>query len=209
MAKYLPAPNMKIYDTHCPTQGATPEQVLNPLSALEILEGQVALVHHIMAFEEVNPATHILAPTGVDSKRVTYALRHNHDLSLGRYNDALFENINRELQAFRWAPHKILGFLPGNTKSRLRIMSSFVVCTMTTFRASTGTSACRLSKDTLGCQTQPLLRLSESFCHWIVAEPLATSFTPSATRIGKASKSKGWLWARLDTLVSPAASRST
>ena len=29
-------------------------------SALEILEGQVALVHHIMAYEEANPAVHIL-----------------------------------------------------------------------------------------------------------------------------------------------------
>ena len=37
------------------------------------------------------------------------------------YNDALFENIDRDLQAFRWAPHKILGFLLGNTKSRFTV----------------------------------------------------------------------------------------
>ena len=43
-------------------EGVTQERVLNPLNALEILEGQVALVHHIMAFEEANPAVHILAP---------------------------------------------------------------------------------------------------------------------------------------------------
>ena len=55
------------------------------------------------------------------SKRLTYVLRHNHELSLGRHNDALFENIDRELQAFRWAPHKILGFLLGNTKSRFSV----------------------------------------------------------------------------------------
>ena len=40
----------------------TQEKVLNPLNALEILEGQVALAHHIMAFEEANPAVHILTP---------------------------------------------------------------------------------------------------------------------------------------------------
>ena len=28
---------------------------INPASALEVLEGQVALVHHIMAFEESQP----------------------------------------------------------------------------------------------------------------------------------------------------------
>ena len=56
------------------------------------------------------------------SKRLTYTLRHNHDLSLGRYKDALFENIDRELQAFRWAPHKILRFLLlGNTKTRFAV----------------------------------------------------------------------------------------
>ena len=45
----FPVPNMKIYHTYCRMQGVTSEQVLNPLSAWEILEGQVALVHHIMA----------------------------------------------------------------------------------------------------------------------------------------------------------------
>ena len=43
-------------------EGVTQEKVLNPLNALEILEGQVALVHHIMAFEEANPAVHVLSP---------------------------------------------------------------------------------------------------------------------------------------------------
>ena len=33
---------------------------LNPVSALEILEGQVATVHHIMAFETANPSIHVL-----------------------------------------------------------------------------------------------------------------------------------------------------
>ena len=55
------------------------------------------------------------------SKRLTYLLRHSKQTSLGRHNDALFENIDRDLQAFRWAPHKILGFLLGNTKSRFTV----------------------------------------------------------------------------------------
>ena len=33
------------------------------------------------------------------SKRLTYLLRHNKETSLGRRNDALFENIDRQLQA--------------------------------------------------------------------------------------------------------------
>ena len=48
----FPVSNMKIYQTYCHMEGVTQEKVLNPLNALEILEGQVALVHHIMAFEE-------------------------------------------------------------------------------------------------------------------------------------------------------------
>ena len=137
-------------------EGMTQEKVLNPLSALEILEGQVAPVHHIMAFEEANPAVHVLSRKATflayflgavhqgqltimkqlgdeayaasladqncwqvrTSKGLIYLLRHNKETSLGRRNDALMENIDRELQAFRWAPHKILGFLLGNTKSR-------------------------------------------------------------------------------------------
>ena len=159
----FPVSNMKIRQTYCHMEGVTQEQVLNPLKALEILEGQVALVHHIMAFEEANPAVHILAPrqkwkatfvayflgavsqgqlsilkqlgdeahaAGLadqncwqvrTSKRLIYLLRHSKDTSLGRYNDALFENIDRDVQAFRWAPHKILGFLLGNTKSRFTV----------------------------------------------------------------------------------------
>ena len=159
----FPVANMKMRQTYCHMEGVTQEKVLNPLNALEILEGQVALVHHIMAFEEANPAVHILAPrqkwkatflayflgavsqgqltimkqlgdeayaAGLadqncwhvrTSKRLIYLLRHSKDTSLGRYNDALFENIDRDLQAFRWAPHKILGFLLGNTKSRFTV----------------------------------------------------------------------------------------
>ena len=139
----FPVSNMKIYQTYCHMEGVTQEKVLNPLNALEILEGQVALVHHIMAFEEANPAVHVLSPRQKwkatflayflgavsqgqltimkqlgdeayaasladqncwqvrTSKRLTYLLRHSKQTSLGRRNDALFENIDRDLQAFR------------------------------------------------------------------------------------------------------------
>ena len=42
----FPVANMKIRQTYCRMDGVT-------------LEGQVALVHHIMAFEEANPAVHV------------------------------------------------------------------------------------------------------------------------------------------------------
>ena len=58
----FPVANMKIRQSYCHMDGVTQEKVLNPLNALEILEGQVALVHRIMAFEEANPAVHVLAP---------------------------------------------------------------------------------------------------------------------------------------------------
>ena len=61
-ARGQPVANMKIRQSYCHMDGVTQEKVLNPLNALEILEGQVALVHHIMAFEEANPAVHVLAP---------------------------------------------------------------------------------------------------------------------------------------------------
>ena len=159
----FPVLNMKVYDTFCEMQGVRPEQAINPVSALEVLEGQVALVHHIMAFEEANPAVHILSPRQKwkagflayflgavskgqlevmkklgdesyaasladrgcwqvrTSKGLVYELRHSRDIALGRFNDALFENIDKKLQAFRWAPHKILGFLLGNTKTRFSV----------------------------------------------------------------------------------------
>ena len=159
----FPVRNMKVYDTFCEMQGVRPEQAINPVSALEVLEGQVALVHHIMAFEEANPAVHILSPRQKwkagflayflgavskgqlevmkrlgdesyaasladrgcwqvrTSKGLVYELRHSRDLALGRFNDALFENIDKKLQAFRWAPRKILGFLLGNAKTRFSV----------------------------------------------------------------------------------------
>ena len=247
----FPVLNMKLDDTFCEMQGVTQEKVVNPLSALEILEGQVALVHHIMAFEEANPAVHILTPRQKwkasflayfmgavskgrlmvmkqlgdesyaasladqncwevrTSKRLSYALRHDHDLSLGRYNDALFENIDHKLQAFRWAPRKILGFLLGNTKTRFAVHVQLCRLRYDDIPSIDGISACRPSKGTLGCPKQPLRRLLESLCPWSDAEPLVTSFTPPATRTGKALRHKGWFWARPERLVSPAASLST
>ena len=237
----FPVSNTKIRQTYCHMEGVTQEQALNPLSALEILEGQVALVHHIMAFEEANPAVHILAPrqkwkatflayflgavsqgqlsimkqlgdeasaAGLadqncwqvrTSKRLIYLLRHSKDTSLGRYNDALFENIDRDLQALCWAPHKILGFLLGNTKSR------FVVWTTMMCLPSIGTSACRPRKVTPECPTLLTLRLLESPSRWTVAEPLDTSFMQPTTKTGKASETRDSPWVTPGRKASPAA----
>ena len=201
----FPVLNMKIYDTYCQTQDVISEQVENPLNALEILEGQVAPGHPIMAYEEANPAVRILTPrqkwkasflayfmgaacrgqlsimkqSGDESyaasladqncwqikasKRLTYTLRRNHDLSLGRYNDALVENIDRELQAFRWAPHKILGFLLGNTKTRFAVL---VQLRRLHYDDIPSIDSWYTSKGTLGCPRQRLLRLLDSFDSW-------------------------------------------
>ena len=223
----FPVSNMKICQTYCHMEGVTQERVLNPLNA-EILEGQVALVHHIMAFEEANPAVHILAPrqkwkatflayflgavshgqltimkqlgdeayaAGLadqncwqvrTSKRLIYLLRHSKDTSLGRYNDALFENIDRDLQAFRWAPHQILGFLLGNTKSRFTVHVQLRRLDYMMCLPSIGASACRPCKATRECPTLLILRLLESPSLWTVAELLDTSFMQPTTKTGKA-----------------------
>ena len=46
-------------------KGTTQEQPLSPVPALEILEGQVATVYHIMALETANPSVHVLRPRQV------------------------------------------------------------------------------------------------------------------------------------------------
>ena len=40
----FPVQNLKVYDICCEMQGVSPEKAINPISALEVLEGQVALV---------------------------------------------------------------------------------------------------------------------------------------------------------------------
>ena len=54
------------------------------------------------------------------SKSLSYELRHNSNRSLGRLNDAQFENLPM-LQAFKWTPVKILEFLLSNSKRRFAI----------------------------------------------------------------------------------------
>ena len=54
------------------------------------------------------------------SKSLSNELRHNANRSLGRLNDAQFENLPM-LQSFNWAPVKILAFLLSNSKSRFAI----------------------------------------------------------------------------------------
>ena len=60
--KNFPVPNLKIYPTSCPMRGVTQEKPQNPVAMLQILEGQISLVHHIMAYEEANPSVHVLYP---------------------------------------------------------------------------------------------------------------------------------------------------
>ena len=54
------------------------------------------------------------------SKSLSYELRRNSKRSLGRLNDAQFENLPM-LQAFKCSPVKILAFLLSNSKSRFAI----------------------------------------------------------------------------------------
>ena len=54
------------------------------------------------------------------SKKLSYELRHNSSCNLGQLNDAQFEHLPM-LQAFQWAPVKILAFLLSNSKSRFAI----------------------------------------------------------------------------------------
>ena len=163
-------------------RGVTQDKPLDPVRMLQILEGQIALVHHIMAYKDANPSAHVLYPRQVwranvlayflgavtksqiaatkqlggesfaaqtnsqswqvkRSKRLSYYLRHNNKLSLGVFNDATFEDTEEPLQAFRWAPHKILAFLLGNSKSRFspHFPSTSKSSSTTTFTALTGT----------------------------------------------------------------------
>ena len=157
--------SMALLDVHDSRQrmvGVGQEQFLGADVVLHCLEGQVALLHHVMAFEEANHGRKVLTDTqrwkatfaayflGVvsqsqlallerttkhtasvsytssnnwvvsTSKKLSWELRHNENRSLGRLNDALFENLPA-LQAFKWAPLKILAFLLSNSKSRFQI----------------------------------------------------------------------------------------
>ena len=153
---------LQVYDNRRQTVGAGREQFCETDVVLHCLEGQVALLHHVMAFEEANTGRKILSDTQrwkatlaayflgavsqsqlallertttdtaavsytspnrwvvKTSKSLSYELRHNANRSLGRLNDAQFENLPM-LQAFKWAPVKILAFLLSNSKSRFAI----------------------------------------------------------------------------------------
>ena len=54
------------------------------------------------------------------SESLSYELRHKSNRSLGRLNDAQFENLPM-LQVFKWTPVKILAFLLSNSKSLFAI----------------------------------------------------------------------------------------
>ena len=193
----FPVRNMKVYDTFCEMQGVRPEQAINPVSALEVLEGQVALVHHIMAFEEANPAVHILSPRqkwkagflayflGAVSKGQLEVMKklgdESYAASLGRsepvkawstnYAAAVTSlwagstmlcsrTLTRSSRPFAGRRARFWDSFLGIPRRGSRFMFSYVACTMTTSRASTGTSACRQCRGTHVCplpQIQSLL----------------------------------------------------
>ena len=137
--------------------GAGRAQFLETDVVLHCLEGQVALLRHVMAFEEASHGRKVLTDTQrwkatfaayflsavsqsqltllerttldtadvsytsshnwviKTSKKLSFELRHNANRSLSRLNDA------QELQAFKWAPMKILAFLLSNSKSQFAI----------------------------------------------------------------------------------------
>ena len=158
----LPTAVLQVYDSQRQMLGAGQERFCGSDVALHCLEGQVSLIHHVLAFEEANGGRKILSDTqrwkaqfaayflgavsqaqlslleqttnntaGVayaspnswvvkTSKKLSYELRHNSNRNLGRLNDAQFEHLPM-LQAFQWAPVKILAFLLSNSKSRFAI----------------------------------------------------------------------------------------
>ena len=158
----LPTAVLQVYDSQRQMLGAGQERFCGSDVALHCLEGQVSLIHHVLAFEEANGGRKILSDTqrwkaqfaayflgavsqaqlslleqttnntaGVayaspnswvvkTSKKLSYELRHNSNRNLGRLSDAQFEHLPM-LQAFQWAPVKILAFLLSNSKSRFAI----------------------------------------------------------------------------------------
>ena len=140
------------------------------------------------------------------SKSLTYALRHNRDLALGRFNDAMFENIDHKLQAFRWAPHKILGFLLGNTKTRFSVhvqLRRLAYDDIPSIDWYISLSAVQ------GCLQQQIRPLLVSLLHWSVAGPSDTSSTRLTTKIGRVSRPRDWRLARPGSLVKAAELPST
>ena len=161
----LPTAILQVCESRRQMLGAGREQYYDPDVVMHCLEGQVALLHHIMAFEDANHGRIVayflgavtqsqltlllpghrhctqsqltlLERTTIDtagvaytssnswvvstSKKLSWELRHNANRSLGCVSDAQFESLPA-LQAFKWAPMKILAFLWSNSKSRFAV----------------------------------------------------------------------------------------
>ena len=140
---------LQVYDDCRQMVGAGHEQFLDPDVVLHCLEGQVALLHHVMAFEEANRTWKVLTDTqrwkatfaayilGAVSQSqltrlektthgtagVSYTSSHNWVIKTSKKSQLRpveCENFPY-LQAFKWAPMKILAFLLSNSKSRFAI----------------------------------------------------------------------------------------
>ncbi len=59
---HFPVQNMKVYPTFCEMRGVAREEEISPVHLLNVLEGQIALIHHVIKFEEANPTVHVLSP---------------------------------------------------------------------------------------------------------------------------------------------------
>ena len=59
----LPTAVLQVYDSRWPMIGARQERFCGSDVALHCLEGQVSLIHHVMAFEEANGGRKILSDT--------------------------------------------------------------------------------------------------------------------------------------------------
>ena len=59
----LPTAVLQVYDSRRPMIGAGQERFCGSDVALHCLEGQVSLIHHVMAFEEANGGRKILSDT--------------------------------------------------------------------------------------------------------------------------------------------------
>ena len=222
----FPVLNMKVYDTFCEMQGVRPEQAINPVSALEVLEGQVALVHHIMAFEEANQrsTSYHLAKSGRPvfwpiflgavskgqlevmkklgdesyaasladrgcwqvrtSKGLVYELRHSRDLALGRSTMLCSRTLTRSSRPSAGRRTRFWDSFLGIPRRGSQFMFSYVACTMTTFRASTGTSV--LSA------VQGHTRVSPTADPATLGEPLTKERCRSLGYIFHATHNKNW-----------------
>ena len=95
------------------------------------------------------------------SKALVYELRHSRDIALGRFQTMLYSRtLTRSSRPFAGRRTRSWDSFLGIPRRGSQFMFSYVACTMTTSRASTGTLVCRQCRGTHVCplqQIHPLL----------------------------------------------------